>query len=181
MLVFCDWCNFATMCFWGTTMGKRPSADSRPAGEIPICRNQRAFHEYQIFDRMECGIVLVGTEVKSLRENGGSLDDAYARLEDGEVWLIGCEIPEYALGHHLNHKPKRRRKLLLRRREIAKFVAKAAQRGFTLVPLRMYFKHGLVKVELAVARGKRLHDKRQALKEADARKEIRRGMSRRPR
>lgn len=159
-------------------MGKRPSADSKPPAEIPICRNKRAFHEYQIFDRMECGIVLTGTEVKSLRENGGNLEDAYAKVDAGEVWLIGCEIPEYALGHQLNHKPKRRRKLLLHRREIAKFIAKATQRGFTLVPLRLYFKHGLVKVEIAVARGKKLHDKRQALKEADARKEIRSRMSR---
>ena len=147
-------------------------------GEKLICRNKRAFHEYHVEDRIECGIVLTGTEVKSLREGQTSLEDAYARVEDGEVWLIGADIPEYSMGNRLNHKPKRPRKLLLHRREIAKFVGKASQRGFTLVPLRMYFKSGRAKVELAVARGKQLHDKRQALKETDARRDIQRAMSR---
>jgi SsrA-binding protein len=156
----------------------RKSKDSGE-GEQPICRNKRAFHEYVIQDRLECGIVLTGTEVKSLREGQASLEDAYARIQDGEVWLIGSDIPEYSMGNRLNHKPKRPRKLLLHRREIAKVVGKATQRGFTLVPLRMYFKRGLAKVELAVARGKQLHDKRQALKEADARREIQRSFSRR--
>ncbi len=147
-------------------------------GEHLICRNKRAFHEYQIIDRIECGIVLTGTEVKSLREGQSSLEDAYARIQDTEVWLIGSEIPEYSRGNRLNHKPKRPRKLMLHRREIAKFVGKASQRGYTLVPLRLYFKRGLAKVELAVARGKQLHDKRQTLKEADARREMQRGLSR---
>jgi SsrA-binding protein len=151
-----------------------------PDGEKLICRNKRAFHEYEILDRLECGIVLKGTEVKSLREGSSSLEDAYARIEDGEVWLIGCDIPEYSMGNRLNHKPKRPRKLMLHRREIAKFVAKASQRGFTLVPLRMYFKRGLAKVELAVARGKQLHDKREDLKKADARRDMQRAMSRKP-
>jgi SsrA-binding protein len=144
-----------------------------------IVRNRRASHDYDIQDRIECGIVLTGTEVKSLRERAASLEEAYAKVEDGEVWLLGCEIPEYSMGNQLNHKPKRPRKLLLRRREIAKFVGKATQRGFTLIPLRMYFKHGLAKVELAVARGKQLHDKRQALKAADAKREMQRALARR--
>ena len=142
-----------------------------------VCRNKRAFHEYTIQDTLECGLVLTGTEVKSLRDGAGGLEDAYAKIEDGEVWLIGCDIPEYTYGNRLNHTPKRPRKLLLHRREIAKFAGKAAQRGFTLVPLRMYFKNGRAKVELAIARGKQLHDKRQAAKKADAQKEIRRAMS----
>ena len=142
-----------------------------------ICRNKRAFHEYVILDRLECGLVLTGTEVKSLREGSASLEDAYAKIEDEEVWLLGSDIPEYTMGNRMNHKPKRPRKLLLHRREIAKFAGKAAQRGFTLVPLRMYFKNGRAKVELAIARGKQLHDKRQAAKKADAQKEIRRAMS----
>ncbi|HEY7313096.1 MAG TPA: SsrA-binding protein SmpB [Gemmataceae bacterium] len=142
-----------------------------------ICRNKRAFHEYDIEDALECGLVLTGTEVKSLREGAGGLEDAYAKIEEGEVWLIGCDIPEYSMGNRMNHKPKRPRKLLLHRREIAKFAGKASQRGFTLVPLRMYFKNGRAKVELAIARGKQLHDKRQAAKKADAQKEIRRAMS----
>src|SRR5262245_60129939 len=131
-----------------------------------ICRNRRAFHEYEVMEQMECGIVLTGTEVKSLRERAASLEDAYAKIEDGEVWLIGSDIPEYTMGNRMNHKPKRPRKLLLHRREIDKFAGKASQRGFTLVPLRMYFKHGVAKVELAVARGKQAHDKRQDLKKA---------------
>jgi SsrA-binding protein len=142
-----------------------------------ICRNKRAFHEYEILDRLECGIVLTGTEVKSLREGAASLEDAYAKIDDGEVWLLGSDIPEYTMGNRMNHKPKRPRKLLLHRREIGKFAGKASQRGFTLVPLRMYFKRGRAKVELAVARGKQQHDKRQDLKKAEANREIRRAMS----
>jgi len=144
-----------------------------------ICRNKRAFHEYSLSDRLECGIVLTGTEVKSLREGTASLEDAYAKVDDGEVWLLGSDIPEYTMGNRMNHKPKRPRKLLLHRREIGKFAGKASERGFTLVPLRMYFKGGRAKVEIAVARGKQLHDKREAKKRADAQREIRREMSNR--
>jgi SsrA-binding protein len=146
-----------------------------------ICRNKRAFHEYEIFDTLECGLVLTGTEVKSLREGAGGLEDAYAKIEDGELWLIGSDIPEYSYGNRMNHKPKRPRKLLLHRREINKFAGKASQRGYTLVPLRMYFRNGRAKVELAVARGKALHDKRQAAKKADAQRDIRRALSERRR
>jgi SsrA-binding protein len=146
-----------------------------------ICRNRRAFHEYDISDKLECGLVLTGTEVKSLREGAGGLEDAYAKIDGRELWLIGSDIPEYSMGNRMNHKPKRPRKLLLHRREIAKFADKASQRGFTLVPLRMYFKNGRAKVELAVGRGKQLHDKREAAKKVDAQKEIRRAMSERRR
>jgi SsrA-binding protein len=141
-----------------------------------ICRNKRALHEYNVFDTLECGVVLTGTEVKSLRDGSASLEDAYAKIVGGEVWLIGSDIPEYAMGNRLNHKPKRQRKLLLHRREIAKFAGKAAERGYTLVPLKMYFKEGRAKVELAVARGKQFHDKRQDQKKAEAQREIRRVM-----
>jgi len=147
----------------------------------PITRNKRAFHEYEILDTLECGIVLTGTEVKSLRERSCSLEDAYAKIEDGEVWLIGSDIPEYSMANRLNHKPKRKRKLLLHRREIGKFAGKASQRGFTLVPLRMYFKDGRAKVELAVAKGKHLHDKREAARKADAQRDIQRAMNSRRR
>jgi SsrA-binding protein len=159
----------------------RTKRDDAEEGIKLICRNRRAFHEYNISEKMECGIVLTGTEVKSLREGQSSLEDAYAKIEDGEVWLIGSDIPEYSMAHRMNHKPKRPRKLLLHRREISKFAAKASERGFTLVPLRMYFKQGLAKVELAIARGKQLHDKRQALKDADAKRAIRKAMSERRR
>jgi SsrA-binding protein len=142
-----------------------------------VCRNRRAFHEYAVEDTLECGLVLTGTEVKSLREGHGGIEDAYAKVEGGEVWLLGSDIPEYSMGNRLNHKPKRPRKLLLHRREIARFAGKASQRGFTLVPLKLYFKNGRAKVELAVCRGKQLHDKRQAQKKADAQKDIRRAMT----
>ena len=146
-----------------------------------ICRNKRAFHEYEIHERLECGLVLTGTEVKSLRDGHSSLEDAYARLDGGEVWMIGSDIPEYAMGNKMNHKPKRPRKLLLHRREIDKFAGKATQQGFTLVPLRLYFKNGLAKVELAVAKGKQMHDKREAKKTQEAQREIHRAMVNRQR
>src|SRR5262249_2492739 len=129
--------------------------------------------------RLECGLVLTGTEVKSLRDGHAMLEDAYAKIEDGELWLLGSEIPEYAMGNPMNHKPKRPRKLLLHRREIARFARKAAQEGFTLVPLRLYLKNGLAKVELAVCKGKQTHDKRETLKKKDAEREIKRAMSQR--
>ena len=144
-----------------------------------VTRNRRASHEYELTDRLECGVVLVGTEVKSLRDGHCSLDGSYAKVEDGELWLIGAEIPEYAMGNRLNHKPKRDRKLLAHRRELAKFAGKASERGFTLVPTSVYFKNGRAKVEVAVARGKQLHDKRQALKSAEAKREMARAASRR--
>ncbi|MBI2804004.1 MAG: SsrA-binding protein SmpB [Planctomycetes bacterium] len=146
-----------------------------------ICRNRRAYHEYEISDTLECGIVLTGTEVKSLRERAASLEEAYAKLDGGEVWLIGSDIPEYTMGNRLNHKPKRPRKLLLHKREIAKFAGKASQQGFTLIPLRLYFKQGRAKVEIAVARGKKLYDKRETKKKAEAAKEIRKAMKHRQR
>ena len=110
---------------------------------VNITRNRRATFDYEVLDAIECGLVLVGTEVKSLREGHASLDEAFGRIDNNnEVWLVNAEIPEYLFGNRLNHKPKRERKLLLRKSEIAKFAGKADQRGFTLVPLRMYFKDG---------------------------------------
>ncbi|HLW65469.1 MAG TPA: SsrA-binding protein SmpB [Gemmataceae bacterium] len=146
-----------------------------------ICRNKRAWHDYEILDRIECGLVLRGTEVKSLRDGFASLEDAYARIDNGEVWLLGSEIPEYAMGNRLNHKIKRPRKLLLHRREIARFAEKASQRGFTLVPLQIHFREGHAKVELAVAKGKQMHDKREAKKKQEAQREMRRAMVNRQR
>src|SRR6266704_2771325 len=161
-------------------MANPKKADKEDSAILPICRNKRAFHEFEIFDTLECGLALTGTEVKSLRAGAGSLDEAYAKIEQGEVWLINSDIPEYSMAHRYNHKPKRPRKLLLHKREITKFASKAAQQGFTLVPLKMYFKQGRAKVEIAVARGKKLHDKRQDKKTADANKQIRQAMRRKP-
>jgi SsrA-binding protein len=146
---------------------------------LSICRNKRAFHEYEIFDTLECGIVLTGTEVKSLRERAASLEEAYAKIEGRELWLIGSDIPEYTMGNRLNHKPKRPRKLLLHRREIAKFAGKASQQGYTLVPLRMYFKEALVKVEIALATGKKLFDRRDDLKKKAQMREVDQALKRR--
>jgi SsrA-binding protein len=156
-------------------MSKKTKDDEE--GIQVICRNKRAFHEYEISERIECGLVLTGTEVKGLREGHASLEESYAKVDDDEVWLIGSDIPEYSMAHRMNHKPKRPRKLLLHREEIAKFAEKASDRGFTLIPLRMYFKNGRAKVELAIGRGKQMHDKRQSLKKADAQREMRRAMS----
>src|SRR4051794_34097043 len=159
-----------------TAMAHKAKKDEADGIKI-ICRNKRAFHEYEVFDTLECGLVLTGTEVKSLRDGSASLEDAYAKIEDGEVWLVGSDIPEYSMGNRMNHKPKRPRKLLLHRREIGKFAGKASQRGYTLVPLSLYFKGGRAKVELAVARGKQQFDKRQSQKKADAQREIKRALS----
>lgn len=154
---------------------KKP--DAKAEGIKIVTSNRKAFHEYEILERIEAGIALVGTEVKSLRNGYGNLDGAYAKLDDGELWLIGSEIPEYSMGNRQNHKPKRIRKLLLHRLEIDKYAGKATQQGFTLVPLQIYFKDGKAKVELAVARGKQLHDKREAKKKAEAQREIKRAMT----
>src|SRR5437016_4629286 len=130
-------------------------------------------------DKKEDDVKVMVRNKRALHEGYVTLDDSYAKIEGGEVWLIDSEIPEYSMGNRLNHKPKRPRKLLLHRREIEKFAGKASQRGFTLVPLRIYFKDGRAKVELAIARGKQNFDKREAKKKADAQREIRREMTRR--
>ncbi len=126
-----------------------------------IAKNRRAFHEYEILDTWEAGIVLVGTEVKALRDGRVNLGDAYAELKGGEAWLLKLHIGPYDMGNRENHDPFRRRKLLLTRREIRKLLPRVEEGGKTLVPLKIYFKHGLVKVEIALARGKKLYDKRE--------------------
>jgi len=144
-----------------------------------ISRNRKASHEYELSDRLECGIVLLGTEVKTLRDGHCSLEGSYAKIDEDELWLIDCEIPEYGMGNRLNHKPKRVRKLLLHRRELAKFAGTATEKGYTLVPTSLYFKDGRAKVEIAVGRGKQMHDKRESLKKAEAKREMARAVRRR--
>ena len=144
-----------------------------------IARNRRARHDYHLEDTVEGGLVLTGTEVKSLRAGRASLTDGFAQIQDGEVWLHGVHIPEYTQGTWTNHEPRRPRKVLLHRKEIDRFASKVAERGLTIVPLELYFKDGRVKVELALARGKRSYDKRQDLARRDADREIRRAMGRR--
>ncbi|RDJ35426.1 MAG: SsrA-binding protein SmpB [Crenarchaeota archaeon] len=141
-----------------------------------LCQNRKARHDYQILDTVEAGIVLIGCEVKSLLDHKASLDGSYAIVEDGEVWLVNSHIDEYKnKSTHVQHEPKRRRKLLLKKREIHKFAEQAKQKGHTLVPLSFYLNNGKVKVNLAVAKGKQLHDKREALKKRDAEREMQNG------
>jgi SsrA-binding protein len=142
------------------------------AGEKVIATNRKAFHNFEILESYEVGLVLRGTEVKSLREAQVNFKDCYAAIDNGEAWLIGCHITPYHHGSDANHDPERRRKLLLHRREIGRLLGKVAERGLTLVPLRLYFKEGRAKIELGLARGKKLHDKRAAIRERDERREM---------
>ena len=152
---------------------------AREQGRKVIARNRRAFHDYHIEDTYEAGLVLTGTEVKSLRAGRASLTDGFAQITDGEVWLHNVHIPEYVQGTWPNHAPRRIRKLLLHRKEIDRLVSKTTEQGLTLVPLSLYFKDGHAKVELALARGKRTYDKRQDLARRDAAREIDRALKRR--
>jgi SsrA-binding protein len=144
-----------------------------------IARNRRARHDYHIEDVVEAGLVLTGTEVKSLRAGRASLADGFGQISDHEAWLHGVHIPEYTQGTWTNHEPRRPRKLLLHRKEIDKLASATAERGLTLVPLSLYFKDGKAKVELALARGKRTYDKRHDLAERDAARDIDRALRRR--
>jgi len=160
---------------------RRLAAAAKPGAKehTVIARNRRARHDYHIEDVVEAGLVLTGTEVKSLRAGRASLTDGFAQISDGEMWLYGVHIPEYAQGTWTNHEPRRPRKLLLHRKEIDKLASEIAERGFTLVPLSLYFTGGRAKVELALARGKRTYDKRQDLAQRDAAREVQRAHRRR--
>ena len=146
-------------------------------GQKTIARNKKARHEYYIEDTWEAGIVLTGTEVKSLREGRASLVDGFAQIRDGELWMYNVHIPEYNQGTWNNHAPRRLRKLLLHRSEIQKLIGKTKESGLTLIPLELYFKDGKAKVELGLARGKRDYDKRQTLLERTMKREAERAMS----
>jgi SsrA-binding protein len=152
---------------------------AREAGEKLIADNRRARHDYHLLDRFEAGLVLTGTEVKSLRDGRVTLGQAYADLRNGEVWLIGAHIDEYAQGNLANHEPDRDRKLLLHRREIESLIGKVQERGLTIVPTRLYFKNGRVKLELALARGKEQRDKRRDIARREADRDIERALRRR--
>src|SRR6476646_7117913 len=144
-----------------------------------VSENRKARHRFEVLDTLECGIQLTGSEVKSLRDGKLSLDEAYARVKEGEVWLVGADIAEYPQATLWNHPPKRPRKLLMRGEEQRKFAGKAHEKGLTLVPLKVYFNAGsLAKVLLDWCRGKKLHDKRETMKKADSRREIDRAMRR---
>ncbi|MBL8724755.1 MAG: SsrA-binding protein SmpB [Planctomycetes bacterium] len=154
--------------------GKPPAAKAAESAPKVVAENRKARFHYDILDTFEAGLVLRGTEVKVLRQGKCSLDEAYAKIEGDELWLVGCNIPEYSHGNLMNHEPKRRRKCLLHRRELSKLRAKAEIKGLTLVPLRLYFGgRGFAKVTIAVGKGRKLHDKREHEKQKEAQREMR--------
>jgi SsrA-binding protein len=136
-----------------------------------VAQNRAASYNYTLLDKLEAGMILVGTEVKSLREGKGTLRDAYAEIRLGEAWLANCHIPEYLPGGLRNHDPLRKRKLLLNRREIDRLLVQTQQKGLTIVPLKIYFRDGIAKCELAVAKGKKFHDRRESERQKEAKRE----------
>ena len=143
-----------------------------PSEDRVVANNRRARHEYEILETLEAGLVLRGTEVKSLRDGQVNFKDSYATVRNGEAWLRGCHISPYSHGTDANHEPERDRKLLLHKREITRIVGKTAEKGLTVVPLKIYFKGGRIKIEIGLARGKKLHDKRATLRERETRREM---------
>jgi SsrA-binding protein len=143
-----------------------------------VAQNRAASYNYELLDKLETGIILVGTEVKSLREGKGTLREAYAEIRAGEVWLINCHIPEYLAGGPRNHDPLRKRKMLLNRREIDRLIVQTQQKGMTLVPTKIYFRDGIAKCELAVAKGKKFHDRRESERKKEAKREVDEAISR---
>lgn len=149
------------------------AAQKSGEGRKIIASNRRARHEYEISDTLEAGLVLQGTEVKSLREGRVTLGGGFIQVKNGEAWLFGVHIPEYEHGSFFNHEPTRPRKLLLHLHEIARLQARVDEKGFTAVPMQLYFKHGRVKLEIGLGKGRKLHDKRQAAREKTDRRELR--------
>jgi SsrA-binding protein len=156
---------------YDTRIVKAAAKKGQSEGVRIVAQNRAASYNYDLLDKLEAGIVLVGTEVKSLREGKGSLREAYADLRAGEAWLVNCHIPEYQPGGPRNHDPLRKRKLLLNRRELERLGVETQQKGMTVVPLKIYFRDGIAKCELAVARGKKFHDRREAERKKEAKRE----------
>ncbi|OGL38301.1 MAG: SsrA-binding protein [Candidatus Schekmanbacteria bacterium GWA2_38_11] len=144
-----------------------------------VCTNRKAYHDYFLTETFEAGISLKGTEVKSLRDGKANLKDSYATIKDGEMYLMNCHISPYSAGSRENPPPTRTRKLLMHRREIERLLGKTKEKGFTLVPVKIYFKKGYAKVELALGKGKKLFDKRRAIKEKESKREIERALKKR--
>lgn len=152
-------------------MGKKEPSDIKV-----IAKNRKAFHDFHIEEKIEAGLVLTGSEVKSLRDGGASLSDSYAMIKGGEAWLINSHIAQYSPASYANHEPKRARKLLLHSREILKLEGTLRQKGYTMIPLQLYFKKGRAKVEIGLATGKRKYDKRVAIRERETKRELSRAM-----
>lgn len=160
---------------------KKKKGPKDDPNEKTIAENRKARHRYEVLDSLECGIVLHGSEVKSLRNGHVSLDESYARVLNNEVWLVGCDVQEYFEASRMNHESRRKRKLLLHRLQIQKFANLAHEKGLALIPLKLYFKEGKAKLLLGLCRGKKLHDKRESLKKADSKRDMQREMRRRSR
>lgn len=158
-------------------MGKSQASSADPNQRV-VCRNRRAGHEYDLLQQLECGVILVGSEVKSIRASKISIEEAYVRVKEGKVWLLNCDIAEYPQATYMNHDPRRPRELLLHRREVRKFAEAAAEKGLTIIPLDVHFQRGLVKLTIAVARGRKLHDKREKLKTKADQREMRQAVRR---
>ena len=159
----------------------RPGDRPREDGDVLIAENRKAFHEYHILETFEAGMQLLGTEVKGIREGKANLRDSFARVERGEVWLYNVHINPYSHRGYVDHDPRRRRKLLLHAQEIRKLVGKTTEKGLTLVPLRMYFKKGRVKVAISLVKGKQLHDKRETIRKRETDRETRAAVKERSR
>ena len=157
-------------------MGKKKKQQPEDPNFKTVCRNRKARHNYEIIDELECGIMLRGSEVKSIRNGKVSIEEAFARVRDGELWLVGMNISEYPQATVMNHDPLRMRKLLLHKREFQKFAESATQKGLTMVPLSMYFSRGKVKVKVALARGRKQHDKRDKIDAKNSKKDLRHAM-----
>lgn len=157
-------------------MNKKSKKENDDPNFRTVCKNRKASHLYDLMDELECGIALKGSEVKSIRNGKISIDEAYAQLEDGELWLKGCDIAEYPQATVMNHEPRRKRKLLLKKSELKKFAEASAQKGLTLIPVRVYFTRGIVKVKVAIGKGRKLHDHRDNLKKKADTREMRQAM-----
>lgn len=164
-----------------TTPTRTTPARRDDGEEVPIADNRKALHDYHILETFEAGLALLGTEVKGIREGSANLRDSFARIEQGEAWLYNVHINPYSHRGYVDHDPKRRRKLLLHRNEIRKLIGKTVEKGLTLVPLRLYFKRGRVKVAIALARGKQEHDKRETIRRREVDRETRAAVKERQR
>jgi len=158
-------------------MAKSQVPASDPNSRV-VCKNRRASHEYDLLQQVECGIMLVGSEVKSIRDNKVSVEEAYVKVRAGEVWLVNCDIAEYPQATYMNHDPRRTRKLLLHRREVRKFAEAAQEKGLTIIPLDMHISRGIIKLTIAIARGRKLHDKREKLKSKTDQREMQQAVRR---
>ncbi|WP_437187332.1 SsrA-binding protein SmpB [Planctomicrobium sp. SH668] len=158
--------------------GKKKQVAADPNSRV-VCQNRRARHDYEIIDELECGMVLTGSEVKSIRDNKISIEESFARVDNGEVWLHNADVAEYPQATYMNHERRRSRKLLLSRHQIRKFAENASHDGLTLIPLDVHFTNGRIKLQLAVGKGRKQHDKREQLKQKDAERNMRTEMKNR--